>query len=715
MKFHCIEKRARSILLSLAGAIVGLVAVQTNVASQEVRPSNAVTGDLLTSLFSPVIAAEPKAMAVFQRTSLLDKVARSRSLELAFVVDATESMSKQLDGIREKLQETVANLQSILGDELAIQIVLYRDLGAKNIIEFPLSTAGHAFTKDKDEIASGLAKLTPGSGAPYFLEPVDVGLYAALSDLPWSTDTSVGRWIMLIGDAPPFENTTADESGAQRKYGDDQLILIAKGKGINIHTVLCPTREEDQANYDLVLPKAKDFFSKIALNTDGINFDLSDGMFRNKIQEAAKRASSVEYLPITPISEFDIQAVADAALTPSEARTNRPVTFAVLPFLPKQIDGFSTVKYLNSGINNSVLLAEELGKQLDNNGAICVRPKDTGNAVKEVIKRSPALRDVQVVKAIGESVSADYVICVHKTSVATRMQYQYAIVDTRSGQYIVKPQVAESEVSKESLASDRLLNMFAKETKNIKSPSDLRSLMTKLTPNPPKIRNVSLAETKEAEDLVLEARSALDEIVKFELISENDPSKKEIEASLDKAESLLTKALLLDRNSSTAYMLKANISISRVLLNPEDPLLEKWTKSASDDLRAAKKYAPQDRLIEIAEIDADSAIMENDFATARKKYESILDPKFGDANAAKLRARWMLMGIHSGDWNVKSLAKELVDASKARRYAIEILAFHPTSPHAERLRKTLQISSSSQQSASPNLTLQHKSGFSKAK
>jgi len=94
MKFHCNEKRARSILLSLAGAIVGLVAVETNAASQEARPSNAVTGDLLTSLFSPVIAAEPKAMAVFQRTSLLDKVARSRSLELAFVVDATESMSK---------------------------------------------------------------------------------------------------------------------------------------------------------------------------------------------------------------------------------------------------------------------------------------------------------------------------------------------------------------------------------------------------------------------------------------------------------------------------------------------------------------------------------------------------------------------------------------------------------------------------------------------
>lgn len=698
----------------LFATILCLVNLPKTAISQESAPSKAVTGDLLTSLFSPVVASEPKAMAVFQRTNLLDRVARSRSLQLALVVDATESMSTQLDGIRTKLGETVGSLKGILGDELAIQIVLYRDLGANTITEFPLSTPAHAFTKDKDEIEKGLAKLLPGSGAPYFLEPVDVGIYAALSELPWSTDATVARWIMLFGDAPPFENTLADETGALRKYSDDQLILLAKGKGINIHTVLCPTRDEDKASYESVLPRAKDFFSKLALNTEGVSFDLSDPKFRIEIEAAAKRAS-VEYLPIESIGELDIQLVADAAPTPLEARTSRPVTFAVLPFMPKQVEGFSKTDYFNAGKNPSVFLAEELGKQLDDNGATIIKPADTRNASREIIKRSPGLRDSQVCKAIGESLQADYVICVHNTTNASRVLYQYAIVETRSGQYVVKPQVAESEVRQVSLASDRLLSVFAKETKSLQSPSDLRSLMTKLAPNPPKIRNVSLAETKEAEDLVLEARSALDEIVQFELISENDPSSKQIESSLLKAESLLDKALLLDRNSSTAHMMKANISISRVLLKPEDPLVDQWIQSASSELLAAKKYVSKDRVMEAAEIDADTAIMEGQFAVAISKYESILDPKTSKGDSAKLRARWMLMGIHSGDWNVKSLSKELVDASKARKYAIEILAFHPKSPHADRLRKTLQLSDSSPQSASPNLPIQHKLGLNKKK
>jgi hypothetical protein len=703
-------------LLPVFAAILFLINSGAIAFSQESAPTKAVTGDLLTSLFSPVVASEPKAMAVFQRTNLLDRVSQSRSMQLALVVDATESMSTQLDGIRRKLGETVGSLQGILGDELSIQIILYRDLGADSVIEFPLPTPSHAFTRDKDEIEQGLAKLVPGSGAPYFLEPVDAGLYAALTDLPWSTDATVARWIMLIGDAPPFENTTADESGSLRKYSDDQLILLAKGKGINIHTVLCPTRDEDKVSYDLVLPKAKDFFSKIALNTEGVLFDLSDPKFRIEIESAAKRAS-VEYLPIAPVSEYDIQQVAEAAPIPLEARTNLPVTFAVLPFMPKQVEEFTKVDFFNPGKHPSLRLAEVLGKQLDDNGATIVKPIDIRNAAREVIKRAPSLRDAQAIKAIGNEALADYVICVHRTQKtnSSLVQYQYAIIETRRGEYIVKPQVAESEVQQLSLASDRLLNVFAKETKNIQAPSDLRSLMTKMAPNPPRIRNVSLAETKEAEELVVDARRALDEIVQFELITENDVSSKQIEASLSNAESLLDEALLLDKVSSTAHMMKANIAISRVLLKPEDPLKEQWIESASNALLAARKYVPKDRIMEAAEIEADTAIMEGEFATAASKYESILDPKTGNSDSTKLRARWMLMGIYSGDWNVASLAKDLVNATKARRYAIEILAFHPKSLHAERLRKTFQISGESPQSTSPKLPIQHDLGLSNGK
>ncbi len=56
-----------------------------------------------------------------------------------------------------------------------------------------------------------------------------------------------------------------------------------------------------------------------------------------------------------------------------------------------------------------------------------------------------------------------------------------------------------------------------------------------------------------------------------------------------------------------------------------------------------------------------------------------------------LRATWMLMGIISGDWRTPEVAPELVNADKAREKAIRIMALHPQSPHAKRLRQALQL------------------------
>ena len=696
-------------LLSVASLTAFLLmGFSGSVGMSDETKSIAITGELLQTLFSPVIAAEPKAMAVLQRTSLLDQVTRSKTLQLALVVDGTESMAPQLQAIQKQLKGMVRDLTAVLGDQLSIQLVVYRDVGADQVIEFPIIQTGNAFTNDGAVIDSGLAKLLPQSGAPYFLEPVDAGLYSAITQLRWSTDSSVSRWILLIGDAPPFDEGFHDATGAERKHTDEQLILLAKDRGITIHSLLCPTRMEDQAIYDEVLPKAKEFFGKMAENTGGTCFDLSDKKFQAEIQSAAKRAA-VEYIPIAPISLDDIERLANSVPKLSEAKTNRSLRIAVLPFMPKQAESLKKgMPLFDPAKNETVLLARHICTQLDQIGAQPITASKIAREVSSAFNRN--LRQELLAKTVGENVGADYVLCVYKSAMPNnKVQYDYALLETVGGTYIVNPVAIDSVVRKDTEASDALLKKIAQATKALAPPSDLRSLMTKLIPSPPRIRNVSLADTKAVEDLIARARLALDGVVDFEMVSSNDAAIFEIEKALTEAEKWIDDALASERENSAACLIAANIRIARIVLNSQASERSKWRREAINYLDAAKRNANKDSLSEGLEIEADSAMLMAKYNVAADKYQSIL--KTSDGDSAKLRARWMLMGLHSGDWEASKFAKELVDPIKARQYALEILAFHPETPHAKRLKQMLQISSHSPESASPSLPIKNKVGF----
>ncbi len=670
--------------------------------------SAGVSGALLQTLFSPVIAAEPKSMAILQRTSLLDQVTRFKTLQLALVVDGTESMAPQLIAIQKQLQAMVRDLKAVLKDQLSIQLVIYRDVGAEQVIEFPMGQAGNAFTNDIAAIETGIAKLLPQSGAPYFLEPVDAGLHATISQLRWSVDPSVSRWILLIGDAPPFDEGFQDPSGAERKYSDEQLILLAKDKGITIHSLLCPTRAEDQKIYDEVLPKTKDFFCKMSENTGGTCFDMSDKQFQSEIQAAAKRAA-VEYIPIEPINLDDIERMANSVPKVAEAKTNRAIRIAILPFMPKQAEIASKgVDLFSAAKNETVLLANQISAQLGQIGAQPVASSKIKKEVSSALNRE--LRQDLLAKSVGENVGADYVLCVYKNlSINEKIQYDYALLETMGGTYVVKPVSVDSKVRRDSEASSALLIQIAQATKSLAPPSDLRSLMAKLTPSTAgKIRNVSLAQTSAIENLIVKSRLALEGIVDFELISANDAAAPEIVKALNEAEKYVDEALMVEKENATACLIAANIRIARIVLNPQASESGKWRREAIIYLDAARRNANKDAPSEVLEIEADSAMLTAKYSLAAEKYQAIL--KSND-EPAKLRARWMLLGLHSGDWEANRFAKELVDPSRARTYALEILAFHPDSTHAKKLLQILQISNRTPESASPNLPIKNKLGF----
>ncbi|MEZ6077256.1 MAG: VWA domain-containing protein [Pirellulaceae bacterium] len=171
-------------------------------ASQADERSSAV-GNALQGLFNPGAAADANTMGLLQRSNFIERVAgKEARIEIVLVVDATDSMSEQLQGIQQRLQDMLSDIRRVAGDEVYVQIVLYRDSAAPSgVVSWPLGNEG--FVRDPQAIQTALAKLSPESGAPYFHEAVDQGVYMALNEVPWSKGEQVKRWIFLIGDAPP--------------------------------------------------------------------------------------------------------------------------------------------------------------------------------------------------------------------------------------------------------------------------------------------------------------------------------------------------------------------------------------------------------------------------------------------------------------------------------------------------------------------------------
>ncbi len=672
------------------------------------QDSPAVAGQLLTTLFSPVVAAEQNPKGILQRPSLLDRIARSKDLELAIVIDGTESMSAQLEAIQQHLQRMIADLNSALGDRLAIQIVVYRDIGANEMIEYPLATPDKAFTADSGIISAGLTKLVPKSGAPYFLEPVDVGLNAALTQLPWSDKSTVARWILLIGDAPPFEpSLQEDENGASRKYANEQLILLAKEKGITIHSLICPTRAVDQSIYDQVLPQTREFFQSLSESTGGTAFDLSNTDFRAQIASAADRAA-VDYVPIGTISQREIDELASSIPKLEEAKTNRPLRIAVLPFMPRQSDQLLKMNLYDAGRNESVVLAKLLSNQLSEIGALKVDLNQLISITFDLV--GLRLRNESLVKSIGDQTQADYLFCVNiGPGDGSKTKYEFALMETSSGRYIVLPRSQQLESGMlNTKVGEYLLKLVHIETRKLTPPSDLRALISKVIPALARTRNVNVAGTKEVETLIVKAWLDIEAVVGFELVSNHASNQKELEIALDAAEEKIIKALQIDNTNATACLIAANIRMARILLDRTSEKSEKWSDEAKAYLETAYQFAVKDPVAVRAEIDGDLKLFQADFEAAVDRYNEVL--KDSQDEAQKLRARWMLMGLHSGDWGAKS-ASNVVDANKARKYAIEILAFHPNTPHARRLSQLIGLSSHNPIALSPSLPVTSKRGF----
>lgn len=147
-------------------------------------------------------------------------------VEVAFVLDATGSMSGLIDGAKRKIWSIANQLAS--GEprpEVRMALVAYRDRGDAFV------TRARDLTDDIDAVYAELQATAAGGGGDG-PESVNQALHEAVTRLGWSEGPGVYRVVFLVGDAPPHMDYAGDVPYAES-------VRLARQRGIVVNTVQC--------------------------------------------------------------------------------------------------------------------------------------------------------------------------------------------------------------------------------------------------------------------------------------------------------------------------------------------------------------------------------------------------------------------------------------------------------------------------------------------
>lgn len=125
---------------------------------------------------------------------------RRVGIDVALVVDATDSMQFVIDSVRERLSKTIESLQTMV-DTTRVGIVAYRDKGEEYVtrwVDFSFSTS---------KLQGFLANLEAGGGGDW-PEAVYEGLDVAIHDLSWRKNSR--RIIVLVSGSSPHPETVSN-------------------------------------------------------------------------------------------------------------------------------------------------------------------------------------------------------------------------------------------------------------------------------------------------------------------------------------------------------------------------------------------------------------------------------------------------------------------------------------------------------------------------
>jgi len=147
-------------------------------------------------------------------------------MDVVFLIDTTGSMSDEIEVVKEKMRDMVAEIAS--GDpapRVRFGLVLYRDRGDEYVTKII------ELTDEIDAIVAhiGEVQATGGGDEP---ESLNEALHVALRDVNWDTAEEVDKTVFLIADAPPHMDYEGDF-----KYPDE--VEYAVLHNIIVHSIGC--------------------------------------------------------------------------------------------------------------------------------------------------------------------------------------------------------------------------------------------------------------------------------------------------------------------------------------------------------------------------------------------------------------------------------------------------------------------------------------------
>ena len=650
-------------------------------------------GNALRVMFNPTAATDVNTMGLIQRSNFTDRVAgQSGELQIALVVDGTESMSEQLDGVREHLNSMLADLQRLIGENVYVQIVVYRDVRAPSgTVDWPLGTK--SFTADIERVRNALNTTSPETGAPYFLEAVDRGIHDAIAEIEWSQSPTTSRWIVVIGDAPPFERGFNDvEFGSKRTHSNEQLVQLARQKNIEIHSILCPTRQVDQSVYEQVVDDAREFFGDLSDQTGGLMLDLSDPNLLAQVNQAAEKITS-NFLPIEPITESDIATLRNQI---SKARVeldpNKRIRVAVLPHVEISKMKFQTKR------NDAEALAFEMSRQLSNASQQieALSMSTVKSAFREL--SLDGLGRVAALQAIGTRADANYVVWGRATlsSDGRMIDVQSSVMETATGKVLFETGKLDASGQTFDQVSSEILSDLALKSESGRNPPQFASVRRG------GFRTTMVSTSSDINQLLVQAREEISNSLQF------SPGQSESVEKLQRAVEDLKTILNSEPNNPIAAWLLANAQFNQSLLALEEDDPDGASSYFSRAIENTNTAVENSSMVSDAlrlEIEADHNFLLEEYDRAAEAYRKLAER--GDSVDQVRRAHWMLAGIHSGDWGIANVErhKELVDAEKAREHILTILALFEDSNEAKFFRKNLIYDPNHRQTLNSNVPL----------
>lgn len=167
--------------------------IGSSVDTDEVKTfTAAVNGAKLTEPLIPTYGSDEQ---VSMNTLIAEQVTTRNSADIAFIVDATGSMSDEIDFLKDDLLNIIQRASSVTDKQIRTAALFYRDEGDEYV------TKCEDFNTDPEKTLKFIRKQSAGGGGDY-PEAVHTALEEALQDLSWGED-NYARVAFLLLDAPP--------------------------------------------------------------------------------------------------------------------------------------------------------------------------------------------------------------------------------------------------------------------------------------------------------------------------------------------------------------------------------------------------------------------------------------------------------------------------------------------------------------------------------